>query len=316
MPTRCSGNARACRVTTRPSSVSLGSTSLRSTGTARSTSRHDRWRSSVGRAVLVLEAPPAFDEARDEVVVGIAAFVARRSIADFEVYDLLVAVVHEAVGIAGAGLEPGTHARGERGAALVGVKCRRALQHVHELVLQRMRVAQGRHCTRREARQIDSEIRQAEQVTQRMLMPPRHARGERLGIVRRPGAKRRFGRDDRDRWLGCMFHVQKVYFADACRRSRCPFSPSCVARSARMYSTPTSAFGTGLQIRFTCAECVSRLVLPGAFAGLLSCAIDSTSDERSVSVQKCRYAANPPNCRGNASRPRSSTTASGKKPSE
>src|SRR5258705_13667435 len=79
---------------------------------------------------------------------------------------------------------------------------------------------------------------------------------------------------------------------------------------------PRSVFGTGLQIKLTCADRVLLLVLAGAPAGLFSPAVDSTTFERSWSDQKWRYAANHPHCFGRRICPSVPTTPSGKNPSE
>src|SRR5258705_13352935 len=79
---------------------------------------------------------------------------------------------------------------------------------------------------------------------------------------------------------------------------------------------PRSVFGTGLQIKLTCADRVLLLVLAGAPAGLFSPAVDSTTFERSWSDQKWRYAANHPHCFGRRICPAVPTVPSGKKPSE
>jgi hypothetical protein len=150
----------------------------------------------------VRELPLALDEDRLDVVVGIHALVARRAVADLEVDDLLDGLVQQVVRVAAAGLEPRAHAGRKRRAALVGLERRAALQDVDELVLPRMRVAQRRLRARREPREVHAEVREAEDVAQRLLAPARHARGEGLRIVRWPASSRRLFGDDRDRICG------------------------------------------------------------------------------------------------------------------
>src|SRR6478735_3748803 len=83
-----------------------------------------------------------------------------------------------------------------------------------------------------------------------------------------------------------------------------------------MYSTPKSVLATGLQIRLTCADSVLRLVAAGVPAGLLASALDSTMFDRSVSVQKCRYAAYQSHCFASRVCPSDPTMPSEKNPFE
>src|SRR6185503_1604174 len=106
--------------------------------------------------------------------------------------------VDEMVRVAAAALEAGAHAGLELGLARIGDERRPAFQDVDELVLLRVRVAQRRLAARREPRQVDAETAQAELVAQTPLLAARHAREERLGIVRLFRLRRNVRRPDSD----------------------------------------------------------------------------------------------------------------------
>ena len=127
-----------------------------------------------------------------EIVVWIAAFVTRRPVADFEVHDLLAGFVDQAVRVACARLEACALAGRELLPSLVGVQRGPALQDVDELILPRVRVAKGRYRVGCQAREVDAEVAQPEDLAQLALLPARHARRERLGV---------------DRWLAARWHV-------------------------------------------------------------------------------------------------------------
>ena len=131
--------------------------------------------SPVRRSVLVNKRPRAVRQHSLEIVVGIAAFVTRRPVADFEVHDLLGRLVDEAVCVARASLETGAHAWRELVPPFISVQRGPASQDVDELVLPRVRVAKGRHRLGRQAREVDAEVAQPEDLTQLALLPARHA---------------------------------------------------------------------------------------------------------------------------------------------
>src|SRR5262249_14316055 len=70
-----------------------------------------RSKRSIRRAVLVDELPLPIDHRCLEVVVWIAAFIARGPVAHFEVEDLFPGLVDQTVPVAGACPEAGTHPR-------------------------------------------------------------------------------------------------------------------------------------------------------------------------------------------------------------
>jgi hypothetical protein len=67
------------------------------------------------------ELPLPLNEQGFEVVIGIASFVSRCSVADFEVHNVLGGFIDQAVSIAGVRLETCAHSRRELGSAFVGV---------------------------------------------------------------------------------------------------------------------------------------------------------------------------------------------------
>lgn len=117
------------------------------------------------------ERPLAFREQGLEVVLGIAAFVSRCSVADFEVHDLPGSFVYQAVTVARAGLEACAHSRRELGPTLVGVQRRPPFQDVDELVLLAVGVTKGRNCIGSQAREVYAKVRQAEKIAQSALLP-------------------------------------------------------------------------------------------------------------------------------------------------
>src|SRR5581483_8088679 len=98
----------------------------------------------VGRPVLVYEFPLSLDQQSLEVIVGVAALVARGSVAHFEIDDVVAGLVDQAVRVPGAALESRAHSRRKPPPALVGVKGRVPLEDVGELVLPGVRVSQRR----------------------------------------------------------------------------------------------------------------------------------------------------------------------------
>src|SRR6266542_2036226 len=105
----------------------------------------DLHKRSVRRAILVHKLPLPVDHQRLQVIVWVAAFVARRSVSHFKVDNLFLGFVDQSMAIARARLEPNTHARREPGSTFVGVKRWVPLQDVDELVLLGVSVAQRGH---------------------------------------------------------------------------------------------------------------------------------------------------------------------------
>src|SRR5262245_27573658 len=127
-------------------------------------------------SVLVREAPlTRRDERSHEVVIRISCAVTGRAIADLEIHDVLATPIDEMVRVACARLEARTHARRELGLAGIGDERRPSFEDIDQLVLLRVRMSQSRDRVRRQAREIDTEIRQAERITERTLLPPRDA---------------------------------------------------------------------------------------------------------------------------------------------
>ena len=154
--------------------------------------------SPVRRSVLVNKRPRAVRQHSLEIVVGIAAFVTRRPVADFEVHDLFAGFVDQAVGVARARLEPCALAGCELLPPFVGVQRGPALQDVDELVLPRVGVAKRRYRVGRQAREVDALVGQPEDLPQLALLPARHARREGLGVDRWLAARRHVGSGDGD----------------------------------------------------------------------------------------------------------------------
>src|SRR5262245_62264947 len=94
------------------------------------------------------------------------------------------------VRVAGAGLEASAHSRLETRLAGVGHERGIALENVDELILLRVRMAQGRVRARGEPREVDAEVLQPEEISERPLLATLDARGEGLGVAGRPRVKR------------------------------------------------------------------------------------------------------------------------------
>src|SRR3954454_1569954 len=84
---------------------------------------------------------------------------------------------------------------------------------------------------------------------------------------------------------------RKPYCAENCRRVKLPESPPVTTRRAWINSATTSKLGTGRQIRFRCCERSALLMPASVSTGGAESAAESSSVERSVGDQKCRYAA-------------------------
>jgi hypothetical protein len=99
--------------------------------------------SLIRRAILVDKLPLAFHEQGLEVVIGIASFVARRSVADFEVHDFFGGFVYQAVSVSRARLETCAHAWTELDSTFVSVQRWPTLEDVDELVLPGVGMTKG-----------------------------------------------------------------------------------------------------------------------------------------------------------------------------
>src|SRR4026209_1826086 len=77
--------------------------------------------SHIGRVISVNELPLSVNQQGFEVVIGIASFVPRCSVADFEVHNLFCGFIDQAVSIACACLETCAHSGRETGSTFVGV---------------------------------------------------------------------------------------------------------------------------------------------------------------------------------------------------
>src|SRR5262245_17661358 len=104
--------------------------------------------------------------------------------ADLEINRVAFGAIDEAVRDAAAGLEARRVARPEHGLAVVLLQDQLALEHVDELVLVLMPVAQrrGRACF--DAREIDAELGQPGRVADPLLFAPGNDRSELFWIGR------------------------------------------------------------------------------------------------------------------------------------
>src|SRR6185369_10413138 len=107
-------------------------------------------------AILAHKLPRSVDHQGLQVIVRVAAFVARRSVSDFKVDNLVPGFVDQVVAVAGSRLEARTHARREPRSTFVSVKRWVPLQDVDELVLLAVGVAQCRHRGRCKPRQVQT----------------------------------------------------------------------------------------------------------------------------------------------------------------
>ena len=132
-------------------------------------------RESIRRPILPRKHPLPLNHRRLEIIIGITAFVASRSIPRFEIHHVFRRFIDQMMPVAGTGLESGAHAGVERGAAFVGDECGAALQDVNEFVLLGVRVAQRRDGTRSETREVDAKVGEAEDFAEGALFAARHA---------------------------------------------------------------------------------------------------------------------------------------------
>jgi hypothetical protein len=151
----------------------------------------------VGYAVLMHESPLAVDQQCLEIIVWVASFVSRRSVADFE--------VHEAVTVACARLEARTHSWRELSSTFVGMECWPTVEDVDKLVLLGVSMTKGRNCVRSQAGEVYAKVFETKLITQLALFSPDHTRCKRLRIDRRFASGRNFGCCDGD-WNWLIWH--------------------------------------------------------------------------------------------------------------
>jgi hypothetical protein len=87
--------------------------------------------------------PLAIDRHDREVVISVGHRIASGAITEFEIDDVVAGLVHEAMGVAASCLETGAHAGLKRRPADVGEQGRAPFEDLNELVLLRVRMAQG-----------------------------------------------------------------------------------------------------------------------------------------------------------------------------
>src|SRR5215469_17790286 len=80
-----------------------------------------------------------------------------------------------------------------------------AFEDIDELVFARVRVTQRRHAARRQTRHIYPKTGETERIAERPSFPPRHARGEGLGVAAAGAVGRQRGGVDGD-WLAVVRH--------------------------------------------------------------------------------------------------------------
>src|SRR6266446_3297701 len=168
-------------------------------------SAHGNLRSarSVRRAVFAREDPfPLATEHGHDVVRRIEDLVAGGAVANLEIDHIAIATVHPLVRRA-RGRKSGAHPRAENRYAGISDERWFALQYVDELVLLAVTMQKRGLSPRRESGEIHAEILQTEQIAERSFPAFGHPREERLGVVRRSGAKGRGARVDRG-LCGCF----------------------------------------------------------------------------------------------------------------
>ncbi len=81
------------------------------------------------------KSPLAIDEVGFEIVVRIGSFIARRSITDFEINDVLLRSVRQLMRVTRASFEASTHSWRQLRFPLVGYERRSSLQYENNFVL-------------------------------------------------------------------------------------------------------------------------------------------------------------------------------------
>jgi hypothetical protein len=147
----------------------------------------------------VHELPFSINQQRLQVVVRVAAFIGRRSVANFKVSNLFIGFVDQPVAIACTRPKTRAHSWRELGSPFIRVKCRSTFENIDELVLPGVRVTQRRSGIRRQAREVYAEVCQPKEIAERALFSAGHARRERLGVDGSFSSWRHFTRDDSDR---------------------------------------------------------------------------------------------------------------------
>ena len=92
----------------------------------------------IGRSVFAGEFPFAIYEYRLQVIIRIATFIPRRSVADFEIHDFVSSFIYQTMSVASARLEASTHSGAELAVTFVGMQRGVPLNDVDELVLSRV----------------------------------------------------------------------------------------------------------------------------------------------------------------------------------
>ena len=131
------------------------------------------------------ELPFSLNEQGFEVVIGIASFVSRCPVADFEIHNLFCGFIDQAVSIACACLETCAHSRTELGSTFVGVQRGLPFENVDELVLPGVGMTKGRNCTGSQAREIHAKVCEAEKIAKLALLSAHHTRRETAQDIRR-----------------------------------------------------------------------------------------------------------------------------------
>src|ERR1700683_1503779 len=135
-----------------------------------------------GFAGFAEEAPPALVALHDEIDVGILHAFALGARADFEIDGVTVGAVDQTMGDAAAGLEAGGLSRLEHDLAVVLVQGQFTLEHINELILVLMDVAQRRRRVRLDASDIDAALGEPDGVADASLLAPGNDRREFLGV--------------------------------------------------------------------------------------------------------------------------------------
>src|SRR5579862_4634553 len=137
---------------------------------------------SIGGPVLVRVVLAVLPLDDPQVVVGIERDVAALAVADLEIARRRRASIHEVMRVALARRVARAFASAKGLLAVVRGKHNLAFDHVDELVLQRVPMAQRRLAAGRKRYEIDAEARKPACITQAMLDAVAHARAEWLGV--------------------------------------------------------------------------------------------------------------------------------------
>ncbi len=119
--------------------------------------------------------PLAFHKHGLEIVIWIAAFISRRSVADFEIHDFFGCFVYQAVAIASACFEACAHSRRKLASTFVCVQSGPPLKYVDELVLFGMGVTKGRNGIGSQVREVYPKVLEFEDFAELALFSSHHA---------------------------------------------------------------------------------------------------------------------------------------------